>query len=244
MEQRIDRLRLTEMPKTRWTLIRLAAGSDLEAARKAVDALCQMYWLPVHSFFIRLECDPDEAKGLTQELLTTFVEKNHFARASPELGHLRQYLRAAARNLLRNSRRDRKVERRLTVPLEQRGGDGTWRPRVEPMTAVTPEDEFDFRWACRLVEEALVRLREQYRSDPQLFSKLQRYLAATDDDPPYAAMARELGRSVDAVRQAVHRMRRRYQLRLRDEVARYTEDAAVEQELAWLLTVAVRVMGG
>lgn len=234
-----------EMPTTRWSLIVQAGGSDPEAADRAVSALCLMYRQPVYVFFRRLGADPDRAGDLTQRLFFDFLNRDQFSRANPEIGEFRPYLRSAAKHLFLKQLRESRPERQATVPLEFHTEDGERRMRAEPISHRTPEDEYDFQWAKTLVNATLEGLLRGYArgGEGTVVAKVLRYLAPSGIDPPYAALAAELGKSTGAVKMAVLRLRKAYRTHLRDRIAEYTVDEEVEKELAWLVKIAERGLG-
>jgi RNA polymerase sigma-70 factor (ECF subfamily) len=95
------------------------------------------------------------------------------------------------------------------------------RADLEPAHMLTAEGIYERRWALTLLEHALARLEEQYRAagNAALFDRLKPLLT---DEPGRASQARiayELDMSENAVKQALHRLRQRYRVVLRDEIA-------------------------
>jgi len=71
-----------------------------------------------------------------------------------------------------------------------------------------------------------------------LFDSLKQLLPDEPGAPSQANVAAQLGMTENAVRQAFHRFRQRYQLLLREEIAHTVATAAdVEDELRHLITV-------
>jgi RNA polymerase sigma-70 factor (ECF subfamily) len=103
---------------------------------------------------------------------------------------------------------------------------------LEPVDeAVTPDVQFERRWALTLLETVLGQLREDYESRGQgrLFRSLQRFLAWNSAGEAYGEVAEAFGMKESAVRVAIFRMRRRYGDLLRDAVA---ETVATPEEVA------------
>ena len=70
------------------------------------------------------------------------------------------------------------------------------------------------------------------------FEELKPFLAGAEQRVPYARLAADLGMSEGAVKEAIHRLRRRFAQSLREEIARtVASPAQIEEELRYLLTV-------
>jgi len=80
---------------------------------------------------------------------------------------------------------------------------------------------YERRWALMLLEQVLARLGEEYRvaGSAQLFEQLKQMLSDEPGRPSQAEIAQELGMTENAVKQAFHRLRQRYRLLLREEIA-------------------------
>ena len=99
---------------------------------------------------------------------------------------------------------------------------------------MTAERIFDRTWALTLLGRVVDRLRLEYddsgRSDR--FEELVAVLTRDPESSPYAEIARRLGTTEGNIRVAVHRLRRRYGLLLREEIAATVGDAAqVDDEI-------------
>jgi RNA polymerase sigma-70 factor (ECF subfamily) len=71
-----------------------------------------------------------------------------------------------------------------------------------------------------------------------LFEALQVYLAGEKGLAPYREIADQLGLSIDALKKAVERLRRRYGKLLREEIAHTVSDPAeVDEEIRYLRSV-------
>ena len=79
---------------------------------------------------------------------------------------------------------------------------------------------FDKQWALAVLEQVLSRLQAEMAADGKaaLFEALKDMLTGSRPGR-YAAIAAELGTSEGAIKTAVHRLRRRYGVILRDEIA-------------------------
>ena len=183
----------------------------------------------------------EEAQDLTQAFFTEFVEKKLILRIDPQKGGIRSFLRASLRNFLSHERERRfAIKRRggaFTNSLDQGGGEERYGPRLADRE--TPEDAFECRWAGRVFDGAIERLRRESLDAPRdnHFESLRCYLTGKEPVIPYREMAKQIGISEGAVRVAVHRLRKRCGRCLRAELADRVPDAAdIDGELRHLLT--------
>ena len=85
-----------------------------------------------------------------------------------------------------------------------------------------------------LLEQVLVRLQEESAQvgKTELFDRLKPLLTGDRSTSPYAQLAIELKMTKEAVKVAVHRLRRRYRELLRAEIAQTVGDPkGVEEEI-------------
>ena len=105
---------------------------------------------------------------------------------------------------------------------------------LEPVDELTPIEVFDRRWAQRIVQTALDRLRQEYATGGQaaLFDVLQDYQPREPGGRSYAQLGEDLGMTEAAVKSAVHRMRQRHGELLREEIAQtVTRPEEINEEL-------------
>ena len=84
---------------TRWSII-LAANSDSDPGREAMEVLCCTYWFPVYALARRLGCDPEAARDAAQEFFARMLSRDGFARARSERGRFRSFLAQSVKNFL------------------------------------------------------------------------------------------------------------------------------------------------
>jgi RNA polymerase sigma-70 factor (ECF subfamily) len=124
------------------------------------------------------------------------------------------------------------------IPLEELTADE--RIEMEPADPVTPEQIYERRWASTLLERVLSRSKDEYRAagNATLFDSLKQLLPDEPGAPSQADIAAQLGMTENAVRQAFHRFRQRYQLLLREEIAHTVATPGdIEDELRHLIAV-------
>jgi RNA polymerase sigma-70 factor (ECF subfamily) len=112
--------------------------------------------------------------------------------------------------------------------------DAERRYALEPADEMTAERIFDRTWALTLLGRVVDRLRREYE-DAGRSTRFEELIVVLTRDPesgPYAEIARRLGTTEGNVRVAVHRLRRRYGVLLREEIAATVGDAGqVDDEI-------------
>lgn len=224
---------------TRWSLIAQAqAGST--AGRAALEELCKTYWFPVYEYFRRRGRQPDDASDLTQELFTSILGRDGFARATPDKGRFRSYLLTAAKNIISEEFRNRHTIKRggqvrvWSIDLATAEQRMQWEPH-DPMT---PERIFEMRWAKQILADTFAQL-DSLNAEPtrrEYYLKLRTFIAADSENVPYAQVALELQVTETALRVQVHRLRRKFRELLRQSVAETLVDPSeIDDELNYLL---------
>ena len=214
---------------TRWSIV-LAAGRPTQSSPPpaALAELCQAYWPPLYAYVRRRSGSVESAQDLTQEFFLRLLQKGTLAAASPDRGRFRAFLLTGVKNFLANQR-DREHTRkrgggRLALSLDWESVDA--RHTFEPVDTLTPERRFEREWAVTLLERVVQRLRDEFVASGKAasFEALKPTLTGEAAQGTYDAISRELGCSLDAARQAAHRLRKRYRELLRDEVAQTVAD--------------------
>lgn len=243
-----DPERQSPFPETRWSLVLAvqrpsAKGGEEESAR-ALEELCRCYWRPVFHFIRQTGKSGAEAEDLVQSFFERILAGSFFEHLSKDRGRLRNYLLRSLKNHLaseweRQSARKRGGMARF-VFIDADQADEL--PMAEKIAAESesPDEAFDRRWACELLTRGLGRLEAEYRDrgKGELFARLSPQLSQPNEHPS-ERVAAELGISPNAARIALHRLKRRFQALVRDEVRETLEPGAdVEEELrhlAWAM---------
>jgi RNA polymerase sigma-70 factor (ECF subfamily) len=225
---------------TRWSVIAAARGPDPDAARAALSTLCEAYWYPVYAFIRRWGADPDAARDLTQAFFTSLLERRDIEQVRPERGRFRTFLLASAKHFLLNeAARSRAAKRGGGVsPLPLAFDEAEGRYQVEPADVTTPETLYERRWALTLIERVLARLRTDWDANGRLaeFDELKESLLGSGPAGGYAGAAKRLGTTEGATKVAAHRLRRKFQARLRQEIAETVADQAeIDDEIQYLV---------
>jgi DNA-directed RNA polymerase specialized sigma24 family protein len=232
---------MSYFPTTHWSLILSAGHGSVDTARRALEELCQSYWYPLYAYSRSLGDGPEDAEDLTQGFFVELIEKNLVAKAHREKGRFRSFLlqsfkhhRSRHREKATAGKRGGGVE---ILSLEALGAEERY--AAEPRDELTPERRFERNWAISVLDEAHRRLAADYAASGKepLFHRLRGLLQSTRAEP-YAALAVESGKSPDALKMEVSRMRARYRRLLREVVAETVDLAGeVEEELRYLLAV-------
>ena len=230
-------------PRTRWSVVLAAggAGSTVEAA-EALETLCRRYWLPVYVAVRGWGRDPEDAEDLTQAFFAKLIGRSAIDSASPERGRFRSFVLKSLKNFLVNDWRDRTRQKRgggqAVVSIDRDLGE----ERFEGATtrAMDPDQIFERQWATELLDRTVRQLEALCRQEgkSKQFELLRSYLAGSERDGGYAAIAGELGISEAGARMAMFRMRDRFRRLLREEIAETVEeDGSVDEEIRYLFRI-------
>lgn len=226
---------------TRWSIVLAAGGPDADSKRqRALEELAQVYWFPLYAYVRRQGQSPETAEDLTQEFFARLIEKHSLRHVDPAKGKFRSFLLASLNHFLANEYDKAQAQKRggLRKVVALDALDAEARYAVEPVDDMTPERLFEQRWAWAVLDEVLLRLREQYAAKGQsaLFEALKGALTQRPAAGQYDEVARELGMAQGTVVVAAHRLRGRYRKLLRDEIAQtVAEPGLVDAEVTYLL---------
>jgi len=225
---------------TEWSVVLAAGGEDSRAARTALATLCEAYWYPLYAYVRRWGATADDAPDLTQAFLTSLLERQDFKGLSQERGRFRAFLLASLRHFLANDAASRRSQKRgggsVTVPLQS--DDAEQRYLVEPVDPATPEKLYERRWALIVIDRVLAALRHEAETEGRTaeFDAIKSCMLGRAAAGDYAAIAARLGISEGAVRVAVHRLRRKFQARLREDIAATVSSPdEVDDEIRYLI---------
>jgi DNA-directed RNA polymerase specialized sigma24 family protein len=226
---------------THWSVLLEAQGQS-PAAREALEKLCRTYWRPVYSFIRRQGIRTHEAEDLTQGFFTLLLERRDFDAVRKEKGRLRSYLLTSLKHFLASEQRRAMTVKRgkgqPLIPLEELRANG--RVEMEPADPLSADRLYERRWALTLMDQVLRRLKDEYctTGNAALFDSLKQLLPDEPGSQSRADIATQLGMTDNALRQAYHRFRYRYQLLLREEISHTVAVASdIEDELRHLIAV-------
>jgi RNA polymerase sigma-70 factor (ECF subfamily) len=222
----------THFATTRWTLVCDAARGGDTAAVAALGDLFLTYWPPLYRYVRRLGRSAPDAEDLVQGFFAELLAQDGLRLADRDRGRFRHFLLGSLKNHLAG---EWQREHRL-----KRGGFAThlsidWRDAesglgLEPADDRSPDQLYDREWATALLDKVLDDLAGE---DAGLdFARWKPFLSVSSGKLPYAAMAAQFGLTEGAARVAVHRLRKRYRHRLREEIGRtLADESLVEEEM-------------
>jgi RNA polymerase sigma factor (sigma-70 family) len=227
---------------TQWSVVLNAGRSDLPEAREALEKLCRTYWYPLYLYVRRQGHSPEDAEDLTQGFFARLIGRRDLEVVRRERGRFRSYLLVCLKHFLVN---EWKSGQRL-----KRGGGQTFltidhlaaedRYADEPGHNETPEKAFERGWAATILEQVLRRLQAEYSQSgrAEQFELLRAFLLGEPDRASHGEIAHRLGTTEGTIKQALHRLRKRYREALREEIAQTVATPGdIEEELRHLVTL-------
>lgn len=221
---------------TRWSIVVAAGGPTGADAKAALETLCATYWYPLYAYARRRGQARHAAEDLVQGFFAMLLERGSVAAADPQRGRFRAFLLTAFQRFAVNEHEHANAQKRgggvklLTLDFD----DGETRFATEPRHEITPEREFERRFALALLARTLENVRRERPADADLLP----FVGGTGDARPYADIAAARGSTEAAVKVAVHRLRARYREILRAEIREtVADDADVDDEIRHLREV-------
>lgn len=221
---------------TRWTLVSRSRGSDTQAAA-ALSELCEAYYAPVVAFLRREGREEDAARELAHDFFAKLLAGGAIEGAKPERGKFRSYLLGALRHFAADQR-DKAIAAKRGGGLQPAELDD----EMIDFAADKPDAEFDRQWALTVLARSLSRLEAEMVADGKKahFDALKPWLTAEADSTPQTVAAEKLGLSVEAVKVAVHRLRKRFREAVKAEIAQTVSDSSDVREELDALMAALR----
>ena len=223
-------------------------GEKEQSAAEALERLCGEYWAPLYTFARRRGYEQADAKDLTQGFFYQLLKWELFAAADPDRGRLRTFLLTAFQRHIRDVFGREKALKRggdlSFISIDAAQAEEEYLRGAE--SPATPEECYDYVWAQASLQAALGRLRdaESAGSGKVLFLELQPFLGMESaQQEPYAEVARRVGRSEDAIKSAVSRLRAKLTIHLRQQVRETLEEpteSQVDDELRALMRALSR----
>lgn len=217
---------------TRWTQVS-RAKADSPEGRRALADLCNAYYEPVTTF-LRYELrDADAARELAHDFFAHLLAGGAIARAEQERGRFRSYLLGAVKHFLSNQREARRRLKRgggvENISLEESEASS-----VPDAGVLSPDAAFDRQWALTTVAHALDALQSECADEGRadFFETVKPWLTGDTARGDQAALAASCGLNANALKVAVHRLKRRYRQLLKAEIAGTLDDPGmVEAEM-------------
>lgn len=215
-----------------------AAGiDDGSAGKQALASLCRRYWRPVYAFVRRRGHERAEAQDLTQGFFEYLLEGDLLLRADPNKGRFRSFLLGCLKMFISNEQAKARAQKRggatRFVPLD----DASVCPDANELANyLSPDRLFDRKWALAVIAQALERLAEDYARAGmrQHFDLLQPYLTGHGHEP-MAELAGRLGKSPEATRVLLFRLRNLFRRLVRDVIRETVSNPNdIESEMRFL----------
>jgi RNA polymerase sigma-70 factor (ECF subfamily) len=237
---------------THWSIVRAAQQIDSEAARASLETLCRRYWYPLYCSLRRSGRGHDEAQDLVQGFIASLLEddRHRLKQALEPKGKFRTFLLSALDHFVEDARRREQAAKRgggaTHISLDEMAA-AEGRYANEPVTGPTPAAEFDRRYACEVIRQALLMLRQEYETKGKAgsFQTLEPLL--TEEVPVgfYEQAAPRLEMTPGAVKTELSRFRRRFGKLVRCEVAHTVAGAEdLEDEIRYVFGVWGRAGAG
>ena len=229
-------------PPTRWSVVGRAGDEHTRVAAEALETLCRAYWYPLYAFSRRSGHSPHDAQDWVQSYFEYLLENRIVAKARAEKGRFRSFLLATFKHFISAEQRRQAAQKRgggrALISLDEQTGEDRY--ATEPAHHHTPESLFELSWAQTVLARAATDLETEFRLSGKhdVFLKLQPYLQSGRQPTSYAETAAALGKSEDAIKSGVQRLRQRFQQLLRAQIAEtVTSPDEVEAELQHLRQV-------
>jgi RNA polymerase sigma factor (sigma-70 family) len=206
---------------TQWGLLAAASAGD-ENGKIALESLYRSYCAPVYSFLRRRGFNRQDAQDLTQDFFLHLLEKETLSRADPQKGKFRTFLLGALNFFIAHFHERAQAQKRgggsRLIYLDDQTAEEAYQLADSGQTA---EQIFEARWAATLMEKTIIALRSEMEATGKgkLFHELRGFLI-DGEDASYQEVAQRVGLSLGALKTAIHRLRGRYRVLLREEVAR------------------------
>lgn len=220
---------------TRWTQVSRAKAESPEG-RRALAELCDAYYEPVAAF-LRYELrDADAARELAHDFFASMLAGGAITRAEQERGRFRSYLLGAVKHFLSHHREAaQRLKRGGGVAKVSLNNTEAGEARsVADASVLSPDAAFDRQWALTVLARALEALRLECEAEGrgEFFEGVKPWLTGEAAHGDQSALAARCGLNANALKVAVHRLKRRFRELLKAEVAGTLDDpGSVEAEM-------------
>ena len=213
-----------------------ARGGD-HTAVDALGTLFMTYRLPLYRYARRMGKAKEDAEDLVQGFFAHLLEQNGLRLADRDRGRFRTFLLGCLKHHMANEWQSAHRLKRggFATHLSINWEDAETGLCLEPEDHRSPDKLYDREWAVALLDKVLDDLE---KNENELdFTRWKPFLGMNSARIPYAQIASEFGMSEGAARVAVHRLRKRYRQRLREEIGRTLADSRfVEEEMGSLFS--------
>ncbi len=233
-------------PTTHWSVVLRAGEAGGPQGVSALEELCRAYWYPLYAFVRRKGYSAEDAQDLVQQFFVQLLRYDVFGKAEPGHGKLRSYLLACLRNFLtvewQRATAQKRGGGRPVIPISELEAEEHY--CRELADEVTPESLFERAWAVTVLDRVCAQLRQDYEAAGQgdRFRLLEDFLLGEAGQRTYAQAAQALGATESAVKSELHRLRARFRLLLRGEIAQtVNHQADIDEEIRALVNAIRQV---
>lgn len=228
---------------THWSQLAEATLEGEASGREALAALCRDYRPAVLSHVRWRGFEQEEAEDITQEFFLTLLHSRAWQRADRTRGRFRTFLLGMVEHVIAHrAERARALKRGgdlVPVSLDEMLEKGLDPPAAgEDMVRA-----FDRQWAAGIVGRALEAVTGQWEGEGRAadLAALRGFLPGGGGGTSYEEAGRALRLSPQAVKSAIHRLRRQFRSELRAAVARTVNTPdEIDEELRYLRRVLER----
>ncbi len=195
---------MANFPTTRWSLIQTSDRSQADIVAAWSD-LVQAYQPAIVSYF-RRRATRQDADDLAQEFMLRSIDDGWWARADPQAGSFRQFLRMLMKRFMANR-----------IEAGYRRFEWTGQGHEEAADLQTPDQIFDLQFALCLTRIALDDLRKDYECEGRgaTFSALEPLLAEAPEHGELVRLGKQLDVSPNTLAVQLKRLRTRLQKAVR-----------------------------
>lgn len=216
---------------TRWTLVQ-RAGLRSDEGSKALSELCEVYYEPVLRFILHRVVSEDRARDLAHSFFEGLLKQESLGSPDPERGKFRSYLLGAVKHFLAR-------EHAHSMAAKRGGGNEHIELQDDSQVGESDYTGFDRDWAHALIRRAHDVLEQEMIAAGKgaQFQVLREWLDGHPTEPRATAAA-ELEMSDNALKVAIHRLRKRFRERVRIEVESTTSsEVSANEEFLHLIAV-------
>jgi len=224
---------------THWSVVLEAGREESAQAGEALEQLCRTYWYPLYAYVRRKGHDPNDAQDLTQEFFARLLRGNFLNTVEQRKGKFRSFLVASLEHFLVKewvrANRQKRGGGQAILSLDEEGAENRY--ALEPAGNLSAQKLYERRWAMTLLDRAMKRLGEEchQHGKRELFECVKNLLSGDAQEEGYRELAAGVTMSEGALRVAVHRLRQRYGILLREEIAQtVATQAEVDEEVRCL----------
>jgi len=209
-----------QFPETVWS------SAVAEADPAALDRFFSEYWRPVYKFIRTAgRASIEDAKDLTQEFFSYFLEGGLLAKYRQEKGRFRSFLKGVLRRFLSEARRDGSAQKRgggraiLSLDVSEVETERFLAER----SGKTPEEIFDRQWARDVLLESIADLRRVLTAEGkgECLRVYEAYeLSPVQEGLTYGDLCRSLGLTEHQVKNHLDTARERLEQIVRERLAR------------------------